>query len=707
LIEPSSSSQDRPLALQEEDRKMKALNLAAVVVVLLITLVTQPVSAGDREAFEKALLLEEAQAQYQEAIFAYQQIIDESADPALAAQAQLHIGMCYEKLGVEQAQLAYQKVIEDYPGEIEVVALAKEKLSRLKTTPKPIDSGAVEFQLQQVWANPYDTMGSPSPDGRYMSYVHWDVPCLAIHEFATEKSRDITSTTGTWEGDQVWAESSIWSPDGDKLAYVWYGQEYTSIRTVGIDSSEPVEILGDEDLQYCHPNSWSADGKYILAVLCHEDLSHEIALISIDDHSVRSLKVLKSGYHPWGSLSPDGKYVSYSYSPDINSPKPDIYLLSTVDGSEKTLIDHPAADYNPLWMPDGKNIVFFSDRTGTVGAWSQAISQGTADGEEKLILNLNRVRPKAITPDGDLYLEFLKGGQDVYEATIDPETPKLTSGPQRAVETTVGWNAAACFSPDGKRMAYVSQRGVLDPVFSWGQQSLIIRDLQTGEERELIPKSSELFSGRSVLKWSPDSDEILFMGRDQARARGGYILNIYDGSFESITGEEDFRDADAVWANTSDKFYSIHRGETEKDGVYSIDRDSHKKTKIHGESNIMGLALRPDKKGKTLALIVGNVIKTLNIENDEVSEIIELDPSIQHTYIQWSPDGDWLYFAKCFGKTVELWRTDADGNNVQLVEKSLPHLSNLSIHPDGKKLVFTATQGGNKSSIWVMRNFLN
>ena len=685
---------------------MRASNLVAVVVTLLIIVVSLPASAQDRAAFEKALLLEEAQAQLEEAISAYQEIIDESADPAVAAQAQLHVGICYEKLGLKQARLAYQKVIDNFPTQIEIVNVAKEKLSILNTVAKPIDTGSKAFQLQQVWAKPYDTMGSPSPDGRYMSYVNWNVPCLAIYEFETEKSRDITSTTGTWEGDSVWAENSIWSPDGKKLAYVWYGKEYVSIRTVGIDSSEPVEIFGDKKLIFCHPNSWSADGKYILAVLCHKDRGHEIVLISIDDHSVRSLKKLKPGHHPWTSLSPDGKFVAYSFAPDMNSPKTDIYLLSTVDGTEKTLINHPATDFDPLWMPDGKNIIFFSDRTGTLSAWSQKVSDGAADGEEKLIKNLNRLSPKTIIPNGDLYISFLEGGYDVFNAIIDPESGKVTSAPQRVVETNVGWNGAACFSPDGKTMAYVSLRGVLDPTFAWGQQSLILRDLQTGEERELIPRSSELTRGRARLKWSPDSDEILFVGRDQTGPPGAYVLNIHNNSFESITGKKDFNGADVVWANESNKFYYFYRGETEKDGVYSIDRNSYEETKILSESNIQGMARRPGKN--ELAVIAGNVIKLLNLENNEVAEVFELEPGVKHTYIEWSPDGNWLYFIKCTGeKTVELWRIDAQGDNGQLVEKSFPHLYNLAIHPDGKRLAFTVGKGGDRSSIWVMKNFLN
>ena len=212
--------------------------------------------------------------------------------------------------------------------------------------------------------------------------------------------------------------------------------------------------------------------------------------------------------------------------------------------------------------------------------------------------------------------------------------------------------------------------------------------------------------GRTRLRWSPDSDEILFIGRGQTGANGGFILNVHDTSVESITGENDFTGADAVWANESDKIYYLYRGNTEKDGVYSIERNSHKKTKILGESDIQGIALRPS--GHELAVIAGSVIKLLNLENNEVAEFFKLEPSVKHTYIEWSPDGNWLYFIKCFGEeTVELWRIDANGDNVQVVEKSFPHLSSLSIHPDGKRLAFTVSRLGGKSSIWVMKNFLN
>jgi len=233
------------------------------------------------QLFQAGLYEEDVNGDLKAAITIYEKIIlDKDSDRAVAAKAQLHIGLCYEKLGLTEAEKAFQMVINNYPTQIEIVNLAREKLSNLKIAAENLETGNKDFQLQQVWAKPFDTMGAPSPDGRYMSFINWNVPCLGIYEFKTGESKDITSTKGTWEGNMEYAESSIWSPDGKQLAYVWYDHRGVSIRTVGIDSSEPVEILTDENLDYCHPCSWSSDGKHILVVLCHEAHTHEIALIS-------------------------------------------------------------------------------------------------------------------------------------------------------------------------------------------------------------------------------------------------------------------------------------------------------------------------------------------------------------------------------------------------------------------------------------------
>ena len=79
-----------------------------------------------------AIEREEVDGDLQGAIDIYKQIITKHGDHrAIAAKAQLHIGLCYEKLGLKEAQKAFQNVIDNYPEQSESVKAAQEKLSLL------------------------------------------------------------------------------------------------------------------------------------------------------------------------------------------------------------------------------------------------------------------------------------------------------------------------------------------------------------------------------------------------------------------------------------------------------------------------------------------------------------------------------------------------------------------------------------------------
>lgn len=680
------------------------------VCLLLFSVTMMRAQPSHEELFEKAKYLMETSGDLQNAILQFEEIIQNYPDEqAYGAKSQFYIGLCYEKLGKQEAKKAFEKVIVNYPTEEKIVLLAKERLSDLESPPEKVARMNMDFQLQQVWANPLDDMGKPSPDGRYLSYVNWNVPCLAIYDFHTRESKNISSTKGDWGEASIWPESSIWSPDGKKLAYVWYGEKNISIRIVGIDSSEPEEIFSGESAEYSQPYAWSSDGQYILTVLCLGNEGHEIVLISLADHSVKSLKKLEGGSHPLVSLSPDDKTVAYSYTPDLKSPETDIYLLNIEDGTENTLIDHPKTDFNPLWMPDGNTVIFFSDRTGSVSVWALKIRDGKADGEEKLIKNLNRLDPKAITRNGDLFMTFHEGGNDIYSAVIDPENGTITSAPERIVESDIGWNSGASYSPDGKKMVYVSQRGVLNPQLSWGQQSLVIRDLESGKEKVLLPKLKVLLEGPlSAPCWSPEGDEIVVTGRDEAGHNGAFIINLKDASYFRLLGDEPLHGREVIWSDTNASLYHRIYGDPDKNGLYKIDRESNTKTRILDGECVQELSLHPN--GKLLASTSADmrVIKVFNLETNELRELISLPLEVGHTTIAWSPDGAWLYFMKCFGEdqAVELWRMTPEGKDIQLINDSLPHFKFLAFHPDGKRMVFTVGGMSGSSSLWVMKNFM-
>jgi tetratricopeptide (TPR) repeat protein len=105
----------------------RAIAVLAVLMAAAFAL-SKTAAPSQQEQFEKALAMEEAQGRLQDAMALYRKIVDEAGDEALAAQAQLRIGMCQQKLGHKEAQSAFQKVIDDYPAQTEAVRLAREQL---------------------------------------------------------------------------------------------------------------------------------------------------------------------------------------------------------------------------------------------------------------------------------------------------------------------------------------------------------------------------------------------------------------------------------------------------------------------------------------------------------------------------------------------------------------------------------------------------
>ena len=55
------------------------------------------------------------------------------------------------------------------------------------------------------------------------------------------------------------------------------------------------------------------------------------------------------------SISPDGSQIAFGY-------KGNIYIVSADGGNARQLTSNPAYDTNPIWTPDGQNIVFTSTR---------------------------------------------------------------------------------------------------------------------------------------------------------------------------------------------------------------------------------------------------------------------------------------------------------------------------------------------------------
>ena len=72
-------------------------------------------------------------------------------------------------------------------------------------------------------------------------------------------------------------------------------------------------------------------------------------------------------------VSPDGRKIVYQSDRTGNN---EIWLLDLDTSSERQLTDQPAMDIQPDWSPDGREIVFLSNRGGDFQVWVTSVEGG-------------------------------------------------------------------------------------------------------------------------------------------------------------------------------------------------------------------------------------------------------------------------------------------------------------------------------------------
>jgi len=704
--------------------------LIAVLMVLSLSFGSLAPQNG-YDLFQKALAKERAEGNLEEAIALYQKVIKEASDDSLAAKAQLRIGICYEKLGKQEAQKAYQMVIDNYPQQTDTVKAAKEKLSILMRAKAFAEKGDKEFRIRKVWEYPKlgrGNLGKVSPDGRFLSFSDLGGN-IGVYEFATKKRRLITKSffiakkkapIEKAEETSIKGGVLIWAPDGNQIAYS--RRKDSELCIFGPNNSGPRVLYKTKNEEEVYPVDWSPDGKFIMAALAENYAAFQAVLISVRNGSARVLKKFDkpptSEPRRLGIFSPDGKYIAGDFKPQGDSRARDISLLSVDESSEIPLVVHPDDDLTLGWSPDGKTLVFASNRTGTWDVWTIDVVDGKPHGDPKLIKgDIGAMWPLGFTKKGSFYYLLEGALMDVYTATIDSETKKIPSPPIIATQRFVGRNVFPEWSPDGKYLSYVSIRGPGHNRFA-SRSPICIRSMETGDEREIMPELRYIWGTR----WSPDGSFILAVGSEKKDQEGFYKIDAQTGEITSII---QFDSGDIVsepeWSLDGKKIFYTYKQAKQKYGqiiVYNL--ETKEKKEIYREefwpSYIVGrnaffahdLALSPD--GKLLAFNKGwsPTLMIVPTNGGEPREVLRLKgKGEQISTIAWMPGGQELIFAsyRLPGReSDEIWRISVEGGEPKKLGLSKERIHWLSVHPEGERIVFGSSQ--RIKDVWVMENFL-
>jgi Tol biopolymer transport system component len=661
------------------------------------------------ELFQEALYLEEAEGDLEKAIELYQKILEQFPEEReVAVKAQLHIGLCYEKLGLKEAQEAFEKVIQNFPDQEEEVKIARQKLARLVKAKAVIEDKKIELTMQKVFTGVNrDFSGTPSPDGRYLSTVDWETGDLAIKEIPSGQMHRLTHKRH-WVESQEYAFISVWSPDGKKLAYSWMNEDrFFELRVIGLDGSEPQVLYRNKDYFYVEPSDWSPDGKFILVGLGKGQAITQIATVSVQDGAVQILK--EGGVSPQFYL-PDGKTIIYSFASEApDSRGSDIAMLPSEGGEQIILVEHPAHDIPLGWDSHGERLLFMSDRTGNMDVWALRMNGGKPQGKAYLLKkDMGRIAPLGFTDDEDLYYVQYAGMNDVYTAALDLKTDSLSTPAERAAKLFLGANKSPDFSPDGESLAYISERSYGPGRFQ--TPVLCIQSLESGETRELFPDLEHM----RFIRWSADGKNFYSYGFDKKGHTGLYSINTQTGElyfvFECKEGE--FIPELDVFPDGKRIVYKMWQQRKEDEGsIMSIrirDIQSGEEEEIYRHEDAFQtsrVALSSD--GKWIAFDDRVPLWTLNVikaTGGEAEELCRMKFGESITSLDWRPGSKEIFFVKG-AKPNQLWRVNLEDKEPQKLDLSMRSLSELRFHPDGKRIAFHA--GYVEAEVWVMENLFH
>jgi Tol biopolymer transport system component/predicted Ser/Thr protein kinase len=356
--------------------------------------------------------------------------------------------------------------------------------------------------------------------------------------------------------------SPAWSPDGRFIAFVRdLSQERASVLLVpaiGGPERKVTEVYRSGAITESLPSpflAWAPDGGSL--VICDKDSSarqaYGLFLLSVETGERRKLTSppRQSLGDSGPAFSPDGRMLAFSRSVDAGLS--DLYLLRVSDGwkpigEPQQLTFGNRGVTSPAWTPDGREIIFGSWFFYGSGLWRVAIgSPGSRPKEpQRLAVLGDNVIDPAISRRG-LRLAYahvfihsnimriaLPGSRDTKGSTAVPKAAYFIASTRS--------DTSPQYSPDGKRIAFVSDRSGHGEVWVCG-----------GDGSDAVQLTS--FGGPDVTtpRWSPDGTRIAF----DSNAGGQYDIWVVsaDGGKPHRMTSDPTNDGNPSWSRDGKWIY--------------------------------------------------------------------------------------------------------------------------------------------------------
>jgi eukaryotic-like serine/threonine-protein kinase len=446
---------------------------------------------------------------------------------------------------------------------------------------------------------------SASPDERQISYIteqnkQWHVWVSSLNGDAPKNL--LGSTTEI--------RNTAWHPDNQRVFYSALVDSTFQIFVVGV-SGNPPKQLSFADLD-CFVLDVSSDGAKILYGTAKEE--SDVWMVNLNDFS-ESVIASEIDSELWAAPAPDGRTLAYQSIRNLSQGNKlfsgSAILIKTLDTNESP-VQLVAKGSMPVWSPDGKTIAFVQ----VAGEKYQLEAIRATGGEQKhlatelvspenTLLPYNRTQTSDFSwsPDGSkiAYLSERNGLSNIFLVNADGSGDvQLTNNNDSNLNFK-----CPLWSSDGKRIAFTGKIKQTDGKTIY---SVAVIDVETKTTKEALRRDSFV----RLLGWSADGNELVLVSTPRSAIVGLHpevsILQVEIGTGKSRE----------LMSLTDVYLYNIHLSPDKKFVAFVAHRD--------GKDNIW--------------LVSSNGI------GEAKKATANNDSRFYFSTLAWSPDNKTVFFGK-------------------------------------------------------------
>jgi Tol biopolymer transport system component/DNA-binding winged helix-turn-helix (wHTH) protein len=472
----------------------------------------------------------------------------------------------------------------------------------------------------------------------------------------------------------------VWSPNGRLIAFSRFTNKEHEIYTIAANGGGLYRLFSTAIGPKHGELDWSPDGHSVAFVGQSSQGTSSIFLLAYKDRRARRITEPAPLNRDWGpAFSPDGQSLAFVRTNETGLPEN--ILVMPVQGGESRVV---VTFYNgilgsPAWTHDGQSLVFAS------GAEPGLLRAPVFGGDQ--------IRPiaEAGTPAWHptiarkgYALAFQKVTQAISVWELNPNQGKPKS--HGVVISESGRNEGAQLSPDGKKIAFISNRS--------GGLDLWISDRDGSNP---LPVTG--MGNVGTPRWSPNGKSIAF---DEGwRDRGAVFVVDVPGGVPRPVAQNDSDNLVPNWSRDGRWVYFA----SNRTGMWQVWKAPAQGGPAVQVTTHGGFAAYPSMDGLTLYYSKFNLpdpeIWQLPAEGGVETHVSEVHPA---TWASWGPSEKGIYFLERDGDQADVMFLDFATSEVSRVTRldKLPFW--LTVSSDGNALFYEHLDQDN-SHIMLLRNF--